>query len=139
MDKLFRLIEKEVENQVAERVVAAERRASERMTVALEHISKTYDISLRQLMRDVSLEDQTDQVTECQCLGLTKTKKRCRWAGKYDGYCEKHKDQKPVPVLRSSASASCVTQEHTHTLPPMFLAGCPVCDESARKRSMICV
>lgn len=136
MDKLFRLIEREVEAQVAERVAEAERRASERMTVALEHISKTYDISLRQLMRDVSLEDE---VTECQCLGLTKTKKRCRWAGKYDGYCEKHKDQKPVPVLRSSASASCVTQEHTHTLPPMFLAGCPVCDESARRRSMICV
>lgn len=136
MDKLFRLIEREVEDQVAERVADVERRSAERMTVALDHISKTYDISLRQLMRDVSLEE--DQ-SACQCLGLTKTKKRCRWAGKHDGYCEKHKDQRPVPVLRSSASASCITQQHTHTLPPMFLAGCPVCDESARKRSMICV
>lgn len=138
MDKLFKLIEREVETQVNERVADIERVANERMTVALEHISKTYDISLRQLMRDVSLEEPA-QATTCRCLGLTKTKKRCRWAGKHDGYCEKHKDQRPVPVLRSSPSTACITQEHTHTLPPMFLAGCPVCDESARRRSMICV
>lgn len=138
MDKLIKVIEREIETQVAERVADSERVANERMTVALEHISKTYDISLRQLMRDVSLEEPSG-VSVPRCLGLTKTKKRCHSLGKFEGYCGKHKDQRPVPVLRSSASTTCVTQEHTHTLPPMFLAGCPVCDESARRRAMICV
>lgn len=128
MEKITKLIEQEIEKYVDERVAENERK----MTVTLEHISKTYDISLQQLMRDVSLDSQ-DTVT--QCLGLTKSKKRCPFAGKHDGYCAKHKDQRPkVSVLKASPSQA-VIQAHTHTLPPMFLAGCPVCDESLKKRT----
>jgi len=128
MEKITKLIEQEIQTCVNERVAESERK----MTVTLEHISKTYDISLQQLLRDVSL-DTPETVT--QCLGLTKAKKRCPHTGKHDGYCGKHKDQRPrVTVLKSSPSQAVISQ-HTHTLPPMFLAGCPVCDESCKKRT----
>lgn len=128
MEKITKIIEQEIEKYVEERVAENERK----MTVTLEHISKTYDISLQQLMRDVSL-DNSESVS--QCLGLTKQKKRCPYNGKHNGYCAKHKDQRPKVVALKTSPSQAVINQHTHTLPPMFLAGCPVCDESLKKRT----
>ena len=126
MERILDIIQKELDKE-KERI---EREYNERLNTVLERIAETYDISLRQLLRDVSLE----RPVSTKCLGITGKGKPCHFAASSNGYCKKHASQKPVVVAVKPAAQ--VTQ-HTHTLPPMFLAGCPVCDESARRRSAI--
>jgi hypothetical protein len=117
MEHVLKILEDEVEKRV-----------NERMSQMLEKISRTYDISMRQLLRDVSVIDRTQSST---CRGVTAKGKQCRHAAKENGYCHQHVKQKPVqralappaPIIPSSVR----TIEHTHTLPPLFLAGCPAC------------
>jgi hypothetical protein len=103
---------------------------ADKLTEMLMKISKTYDISFRQLLRDVSIE--TEQTIFC--LGVNKNQKRCLCRATNEGYCKRHKDQKPVV---SVAKTFTVTTQHTHTLPPLFLAGCPVCEETRKRRSVL--
>jgi hypothetical protein len=126
MEKITELIQKELDKE-KERI---ERAYNEKLSGILKRISETYDISLRQLLRDVSFDSGTPTV----CLGVTKSGKQCHFGGTHGGYCKKHVDQRPVVVAAKPVAQ--VTQ-HTHTLPPLFLAGCPVCDESARRRNIL--
>ena len=113
-----------------------EKRVTERMAVMLDKISRTYDISIRQLMRDVSVLNETPSST---CRGVTAKGKPCRHAAKETGYCHQHDKQKPVrrvqppplPIIETGR-----VSEHTHTLPPLFLAGCPACERTRRHPSM---
>jgi len=120
------VIKTELQNEKAK----IEREYAEKMSEVLLKISKTYDISFKQLLRDVSVE------TTCSvfCLGMNKNQKPCVCRATYDGYCKRHKDQKPIV---SAVKPSAQTSQHTHTLPPLFMAGCPVCEESARRRSIV--
>ena len=126
MDQIARLIEEEVE-----------RRVTEKLTAALEKISQTYDISLRQLLRDVSTPG-TQTWNGNVCHGIVKSGQKCKRGVKDgSGYCVCHKDQRPVPRMvvppsRTPSQSSLV--QHTHTLPPMFLAGCPVCERGKNSR-----
>lgn len=121
MDQITKLLEDEIEKRV-----------NERLNVVLEKISRTYDISMRQLMRD--LDTMSDTPSTC-CKGLTGKGKRCSRGAKVDGYCHMHIKQKPVQrvartpssVATTSTSTACT---HTHTLPPLFMAGCPACEKS---------
>jgi len=120
MDQIVKLLEDEIDKRV-----------NERLSVVLERISRTYDISMRQLMRD--LDAMPDAVSTC-CKGLTGKGKRCSRTAKTDGYCHMHIKQKPVQrVTRAPVAAPSqptLSLQHTHTLPPLFMSGCPACEKS---------
>lgn len=125
MDQILRLIEEEVEKRVNK---------------VLEKISQTYDISLRQLLRDLATLDDVRQTT---CLGITAKKCRCSRPGHYDGYCKIHRDQKPARAVTAAApppppvTTTTPTVTHTHTLPPLFMTGCPACERTSVSRLCI--
>ena len=99
------------------------RRVSERLSNVITHVAKTYRLPFEKLMKDVALlEVKTDQ-----CLGIVGKGTRCTRHAKLDGYCRMHQDQKPrVVMCREPVEAG---PQHTHTLPPLFMAGCPACDK----------
>lgn len=125
MEQIARLIEEEVE-----------RRVTERLTAALEKISQTYDISLRQLLRDIGTPG-TSTWNGKVCHGTVKSGQKCKRGVKDgSGYCMCHKDQRPIPRAVPPPPSRTPSQValHTHTLPPMFLAGCPACERSQNVR-----
>lgn len=109
-----------------------ESRVNERITKVLELISKTYKIKYSRLLSDVAQMSEQGSTSTC-CCGLTKAGKRCQRPGKYDGYCKNHMSQKPEVrvVTRSSSSKSPPKVSHTHTLPPLFMKGCPACEAAS--------
>jgi hypothetical protein len=127
MEHILKILDEEVEKRV-----------NERMTQMLEKISRTYDISMRQLLRDVSTIDQVQSTT---CRGLTAKGKQCRHVATHDGYCHQHVKQKPVRRVTPVVSTPVVAPvEHTHTLPPLFMAGCPACQKNRQSSaSVLCV
>lgn len=126
MEHVLKILEEEVEKRV-----------NERLTQMLEKISRTYDISIRQLLRDVTTIDQAQST---MCRGVTAKGKQCRHVATKDGYCHQHAKQKPVRRVVVSQPPPIVPQPsappiaHTHTLPPLFLAGCPACERSRASR-----
>lgn len=108
-----------------------ETRVNERITKVLEIISHNYKIKYARLLSDLALVDSENKV----CCGLTKTGKRCQRPAKNDGYCKNHTSQKPevrkIAVARSPPKLS-----HTHTLPPLFMKGCPACESNKCQKSL---
>jgi len=122
MEHITKILEDEIEKKV-----------NERLSLILEKLSRTYDISLRQLLRDVSSMNES---TSTICKGLTAKGKRCSRIAKCDGYCHFHQKQKPIQrVERPPSVVSMTTLAHTHTLPPLFLAGCPACERGRNQSS----
>lgn len=117
MDRIKEIFEEEVELRVNQRV-----------NELLEYISQRWDISLVQLTRDIPKALPQMSVTQCMSVHK-KTKKRCRNRAKDNGFCHLHQAQ-----VQKSVSTVEVTEEHTHTLPPFFMKGCPVCDKANRFR-----
>lgn len=100
------------------------RRVSERLSNVVQHVSKTYRLPFAKLMKDVAcLEVKSDQ-----CLGLVAKGTRCTRHARIDGYCKMHQDQKPVIAMRP-LEPEMPTVAHTHSLPPLFMAGCPACEK----------
>ncbi len=96
-------------------------RVNEKITKLLEIISKNYNIKYSRLLGDLSSLTTASNM----CCGITKSGKRCQRSAKLNGYCMMHKNQKPdVRITRSSPPK--VT--HTHTIPPLFMKGCPGCE-----------
>ena len=126
-------MEQQILNLIQEEV---ERRVTDRLGRVLEKISQTYDISMRQLLRDVETLEKSVPVSRI-CLGVKKNKQRCQRPCK-DGnsYCHLHMDQRPIQRMAPSIprAASSTHVEHTHTLPPMFVSGCPACEKTRSVR-----
>lgn len=108
-----------------------EREVNERVTKVLEMISKTYNIKYSRLLKDYS----SMETVQSTCCGMTKAGKRCQRAAKIDGFCKAHVSQKPDVrvVTRSAASSSPPKIVHTHTIPPLFMSGCPACENIRNK------
>ena len=106
-------------------------RVNERVTKLLELISKNYNIRYARLLSDFASLEQT---SEACCCGVTKAGKRCQRPGKYDGYCKNHVTQKPEVRKTRVSSPQKVT--HTHTLPPLFMKGCPACEANKCSKSL---
>jgi hypothetical protein len=113
------------------------RRVSERLSNVVHHISRTYRLSYDRIMKEVAgLEGtKTDQ-----CLGLVGKGTRCTRHARIDGYCKTHQDQKPRVLMKevtvpesSSSSVTLLQNQHTHSLPPLFLAGCPACERFSNR------
>ena len=113
------LIEEEIEREV-----------NERMTRVLEMISKTYNIKYARLLKDYAGMDKTSRTS---CCGTTKAGKRCQRPGNFDGFCKAHISQKPDVRVVTRSSSSPPKVVHTHTIPPLFMKGCPACDAMAKK------
>ena len=127
-----------MEQQILQLIEAeVERRVQERMTTALEKIGRTFDISLQQLLRTAN-ETTVNTGNRHVCNGVTANKQKCtRHVKDGGGYCHWHVKQKPVPLMtasRSQLSLLAPNAVHTHTLPPMFLAGCPACERGKNVR-----
>lgn len=113
--------------EIFEEVV--QERVNQRVNELLEYISQRWDISLAQLTKDIP--KALPKVSVTQCINVhKKTKKRCRNRAKANGYCHLHQGS----CVPKTSSAVEVTEEHTHTLPPFFMKGCPVCDKANRFR-----
>jgi hypothetical protein len=111
-----------------------ESRVNERITKVLEIISKNYRITYSRLLSDLAMVEKSEN--NCVCCGVTKSGKRCQRPGKYDGYCKNHMSQKPdVRVTRSSSSPT-PKVAHTHTLPPLYMKGCPACESNKCSKSL---
>lgn len=120
MDEIGKLIEEEVQ-----------RRVNDTLEPLLQYIAKTYDISLNQILRDATVI-KTVQITTC--LGVSKkTKKRCKNKSQENGFCYIHQHQAP----RRPPSPKPPPMKHTHTLPPFYLKGCPVCEKSNHLRDLV--
>ncbi len=104
-----------------------ELRVNERVTKLLEIISKNYNIRYARLLSDFASLEKNSSSESC-CCGVTKAGKRCQRAGKYDGYCKNHMSQKPE--IRTTRVNSPQKVTHTHTLPPLFMKGCPACESN---------
>jgi hypothetical protein len=130
-----------MEEQVR-RIIQAEvtRRVEARVTQVLEVVSRQYDVSLPRLMKDYSeLEAREDEGGKKQCLGLVGKGGRCTRSAREDGYCKSHTKQAPVARAVAAPAAPVagpvhVAVQHTHTMPPLFLDGCPACEHQKRNR-----
>lgn len=108
-----------------------EARVNERITRVLEVISKNYKITYARLLNDLASIEKT---SDGMCCGVTKAGKRCQRPGNYEGYCKNHKTQKPD--VRSTKVSSPNRVTHTHTLPPLFMKGCPACESNKCAKSL---
>jgi hypothetical protein len=104
-----------------------ERRLSEKIGKVLEYVSKTYDVSIKQLMKDAA-QIQSDSEL---CMGLTAKNKRCgnKTCKKHkNGYCSKHQNQK-TKIVKPSTPV-CIDTMHTHAPDLFYVKGCPGCEKS---------
>lgn len=119
LDKITLLVQNEIDKKV-----------DEHMTKYIQYISKKYHIPVTSLMADkLNSTDnvQEEQLDINQCNGFTAKGKRCKSSAKKKGYCKRHEDQY-VPIQKAKSVEDMNAIKHTHTLPPMFLAGCPACE-----------
>ena len=116
-----------------------EARVNERITKVLEIISKNYKIKYSRLLSDLAIVEAEMSSSAINCHGITKSGQRCQRPGKYNGYCKNHASQRPE--VRNTggggrARSPPATNQHTHTLPPLFMKGCPACENNACKKSL---
>lgn len=105
-----------------------ERRVNSKLNEILKFMAGKYDLSIERLMRDVAGIDAENQT---QCLGLIGKGTRCTRHARHHGYCNIHQSQAPRVLSPPSAPQEVV---HTHTLPPLFLEGCPACEKMKKNR-----
>jgi hypothetical protein len=132
VEKLQELIEAEVQKQISRYA---------------QIISKKHDISLKLLLQDIPKFGSEEQEVEIdiepgkkgQCLGVTATKKRCKFAGKHGGYCSRHQDQKKV-VKKVESNCDFTSKHIGHTIKDcLFLAGCPACEKAKGSRQNLLI
>ena len=125
-----------MEAQIAKMIEEeVERRLEERLTKVLEHISKTYDVSMKQLLKDTS----TLKVDDKTCMGLTSKKTRCKLKQHQNGYCKHHQDQRPRQIQQSTSVSdmSAVKSQHNHPGSILWKDGCPGCKKKPVKPLLI--
>ena len=91
-----------------------EKRLNERVTKYIDYVSKTYDVSMKLLLRDwkdidgLEVKVQTEEkVKSGQCCAINSiNQKRCSFKGKFGGYCSKHRDQTILFALLCNSSTS---------------------------------
>lgn len=110
-------------------VIEAEvdRRVNSKLNEILKFMACKYDLNIERLMRDIAGID----ANQTQCLGLIGKGSRCTRHARHHGYCNIHQGQAPRAVAPPSPSQEVV---HTHTLPPLFLEGCPACEKMKKNR-----
>lgn len=100
-------------------------RVERRLTGYVEYISKTYNISLELLLKDLKKSKDSNSVP--QCIGLNKQGQRCKFNAKTDGYCGHH-SKKCQPCRPQIEEV-----KHNHSIPPFFSDNCPACKQHKRE------
>jgi hypothetical protein len=125
--QIFKVVNQEITKQV-----------NSQITRFAEIVAIRHDIPIKLLFEDIQRLDSCGPCLESeqQCAGKRTTGKRCKMKAKIDGYCKWHvdqnrKSQRPPPPPQMKRI------EHTHTLPPMFLAGCPACERKSENKLLI--
>lgn len=115
------------------------RKVNNKITKYIEKISKRHGIPLRLLLEDLTTPDSEPESSEkgIQCLGVVKGGKRCKRTGTQSGYCWWHADQKRIKHAVCSPCPSVPQVKHTHSLPPLFLAGCPACERNNKLQNLL--
>jgi len=135
LDEVTKLHNEEVNSQV-----------NEKLTKFAEHVSKSYDVNHRQLLRDLNnidgleISTQTSSGEPGRCLGQKLDGKRCTRKGKNQGgYCNLHISQRPVIKKTPSALKMEIEMQelpkHNHTMPPLFSADCPACLRESKNKT----
>jgi hypothetical protein len=126
--QISQVVEQEIQKQVFKKI-----------NKFVEYIARRHDISLKLILEDLnnidSLEIPGPILKDNQCVGIRTNGNRCkmrRWKGG-SGYCRWHMDQKQQVIPVRSPSTTRLAVEHTHSLPPLYLAGCPACDRVGTK------
>lgn len=113
-DNIAKIIEEEVE-----------RRVNERVAPLLQYVSDRYNVRMKHLIKIM------DNVKYTHCMAVTKNGKMCQNKPKYNGYCHLHKG------LHVHKGKSPEAVRHTHSLPPLFLKGCPACERGKPLRDLV--
>lgn len=103
-----------------------ERRVNEKLADILRFMADKYDLSFERLMKDIAYVE----TNQTQCLGLIGKGTRCTRHQRTNGYCNIHQNQ--APKIPQKPPVEEVV--HTHTLPPLFLEGCPACEKMKKNR-----
>ena len=125
--RMFALVDEEITKQL-----------NQKMNKYIEYVSKRYEIPMRLLLQDLGNIDNlvvpespsASRGSDGLCLGMRTGNHRCKLKGKFGGYCRWHQDQKKT-FARTESSQEMICRpvvEHTHTLPPLYMKGCPACD-----------
>jgi hypothetical protein len=133
VEEVTKLYNEEINSQV-----------NDKLTKFAEHVSKSYDVNHRQLLRDLNnidgleISTQTSPGVPGQCLGIKLDGKRCSRKGKNQGYCTLHINQRPVIKKTPSAHKMEIELQelpkHNHSFPPLFSADCPACIRESRNK-----
>lgn len=121
MDSFAVSIAKTIEEEV-------ERRVNEKITNLLQYMAEEYNIPLKTLAR---MMDKND-VKMTRCIGVTKNGKRCKNQPKKHGYCTIHQHLHHEVKYKSP-----VAVKHNHSLPPLYVRGCPACDKGKPLRDLV--
>ena len=116
MDPFAESIAKSIEEEV-------ERRVNAKVSALLQYVSENYNISIKSLSKCVDVK---------VCMGITKSGKRCKNLPKCNGYCHVHQH---MYVQRKHKSPEIL--RHTHSLPPLHVKGCPVCEKGKPLRDLV--
>lgn len=106
-----------------------ERRVNDKITHLLQYMAEEYDIPLKKLARLM----EKNEVKITQCIALTKNGKRCKNPPKKNGYCGLHQAMHHEVKYKSPEFKA----QHTHTLPPLYLKGCPACEKGKPFRDLV--
>lgn len=101
-------------------------RVERRLTGYVEYISKTYNISLELLLKDLK-NMKHQEVIVPQCIALNGKGKRCKFNAKSDGYCGHH-SKKCQPCRPQIEEV-----KHNHSMPPFTSDNCPACKQFKRE------
>lgn len=108
-DKILALIHDEVD-----------RRVDERLAVAFRMIADTFNLRYEKIM---SIVKKIPEVNSKMCRGFKKNGECCSFRSVSSGFCKRHIDQK-----KDTINLIQTQNVHTHSLPPLYLKGCPACD-----------
>ena len=115
------------------------RKVNSKITKYIEKISVRHGIPLKLLLEDlISVRPDDENTSNADreiCLGVSKNGKRCKRPGGKNGYCWWHSDQKKIEKL--SVCQPVPQVKHTHTMPPLFLAGCPACESKRQPQNLL--
>jgi len=103
-----------------------ERRVNAKLDEILKFMAGKYDLNFERLMHDVAMV----ACNQTQCLGLKGNGTRCTRHARNQGFCNIHQGQAPKAPPPSPVKE----MVHTHSLPPLFMEGCPACEKMKKNR-----
>jgi hypothetical protein len=144
MGKLFELIFGAFQDTIEEKLEKEiDKQVESRLTKYIEHVSQTYDVSLKLLLRDFQRLDELDHPKSKPgiCMGIKANGSRCTCKAVIRGYCRRHQTQIPVKPVGNKQSEIEMKDfvKHTHSIPPMYDPNCPACKKNTTEKEKVLI